>query len=144
MCQKRLGWVPLPASSAETGPVFAVQDPTPFADGRDYCILRNDWPYGAFSADITHLIVWLKPRILVEPETGLMTDESKALAAEFVKNTFVETLKKHDSQGAEERVLWFKNWTALQSVRGLEHIHILVRNVSDELVSLWTGEKTTN
>ena len=68
-----------------------------------------------------------------------MTNESKALAEEFVNRTFVEILKE-EGPGAEARVLWFKNWTALQSVKGLEHIHVLVRNVPDKVVAQWTGE----
>lgn len=139
MCQKRLKWDPLPGSVETTGPVFAVQNPTPFADASDFLIQRNDWPYGAFSTDITHLIVWLKPRMAVEEETGLMTRESKVLAEDFVRRTFVERLKG-EGPGAEERVLWFKNWTALQSVRGLEHIHVLVKDVSEEVVVEWVGE----
>ena len=142
MCQKRLRWDPLPESSAETGPVFAVQNSTPFANPSDYRILPNDWPYGAFSADITHLIVWLKPRIAIEPETGLMTSESKELTECFVKSTFVRRLKEEGDSRAEDRVLWFKNWSALQSVRGLEHIHVLVRNVSDEVVAQWVVRET--
>jgi hypothetical protein len=44
---------------------------------------------------------------------------------EFVDHTFVKGL------GVEglDRVLWFKNWTGLQSVRGVEHVHVLVRDV---------------
>ena len=56
MCQKRVGWDPLP-DSGETGPVFAVQDPIPFANANVLSIQRNDWPYGAFDAEVTHLIV---------------------------------------------------------------------------------------
>lgn len=138
MCQQRLGWDPLPVSSA-TGPVFAVRDPTPFANPSDYRIQRNDWPYGVFGEGITHLIVWLKTRIATDPETGLMISESRALAERFVDQTFVERLKKDDPEAAT-RVLWFKNWTALQSVRGLEHIHVLVRNVSDKVLAEWLNE----
>lgn len=70
------------------------------------------------------MVVWLKVRLSTEPETGLMTGESKALAQEFVKKTFVERLRR-EGAGAGARVLLFKNWTALQSVRGLEYIHVL-------------------
>lgn len=123
-----------------TGPVFTVQDPKPFADPSDYRVERNDWPYGIFGAEITHLVVWLKVRLSVEPETGLMTGESKALAEEFVKEMFVGRLRK-EGPGAEARVLSFQNWTALQSIRGLEHVHVLVRDVSDEVVDEWIGER---
>ncbi|KAL8691014.1 MAG: hypothetical protein Q9218_003668 [Villophora microphyllina] len=139
MCAERLHWTPLPDSSAETGPEFDYCDPKPFADPRDFRILRNDWPYGSFESDITHLIVWSKPRIAIDPKDGLVTPESKDLINAFVDQTFVETLKL-EGLDASERVLWFKNWDALQSVRGLEHIHVLVRDVPDCIVKEWTGE----
>ena len=34
--------------------------------------------------------------------------------------------------------MWFKNWKALQSVPGMEHVHVLVREVPDEIVAEWT------
>jgi len=88
----------------ETGPVFADQDSRPFANSNDYRIERNDWPYEIFGAEITHLVVWLEVKLSTEPETGLMTGKSKALAEEFVKETFVERLRK-EGHGAEARVL---------------------------------------
>ena len=44
-----------------------------------------------------------------------------------------------DLPGEEEKVVWFKNWTALQSVPGMEHVHVLVREVPDHVVAEWTG-----
>lgn len=46
-----------------------------------------------------------------------------------------------EKEDASERVLWCKNWTALQSVRSLEHVHVFVRNVPDEVIVEWTGDK---
>ena len=43
--------------------------------------------------------------------------------------------------GGNDRVLWFRNWTGLQSVRGLEHVHVLVRDASRELLDLWVGDR---
>jgi len=31
-------------------------------------------------------------------------------------------------------VLWFKNWIKLQSVRAVEHAHVLVRGASEEVI----------
>lgn len=103
MCLKRLGWTPLPCVADTAGPVFDVGDSRPFADASNYCVERNDWPYGNFGAEITHLLVWLKVRLSVEPETGLMTGESKALAEKFVKEMFVKSLRR-EGPGAEARV----------------------------------------
>ncbi|KAI4221232.1 MAG: hypothetical protein L6R36_007045 [Xanthoria steineri] len=139
MCAERLRWSPLP--DAETsGPVFDYCDPTPFADPRDFRILRNDWPYGSFGPEITHLIVWSKPRIATDPENGLVTPESRKLIDAFVNRTFVQKLELDGSADAVEKVLWFKNWGALQSVRGLEHIHVLVKDVPEAIIEEWTDE----
>lgn len=69
MCAERLRWTPL-LDAKTSGPVFDHCDPTPFADPRDFRILRNDWPYGSFGPDITHLIVWSKSRIALDLENG--------------------------------------------------------------------------
>lgn len=49
-----------------------------------------------------------------------------------MQKTFVERL-------GEDRVFWFKNWVSLQSVRALEHIHVIVRGATKEDLELWTG-----
>ena len=141
MCAERLRWTPLPSSCAESGPLFHVVNPIPFGHTEDFRILRNDWPYGSFEPDITHLIVWLKPRIPTDPETGLTTPESSQLIDAFVHSTFVKRLEQGSlNTDVPEKVMWFKNWGALQSVRGLEHIHVLVKDVPEKIVEEWTGE----
>jgi hypothetical protein len=37
--------------------------------------------------------------------------------------------------------VWFKNWVQLQSVRALEHIHVLVKDATQADLEFWTGEK---
>ncbi|KAJ6155170.1 hypothetical protein N7470_005736 [Penicillium chermesinum] len=133
ICQRRLRW-PLPDA----------QDPRPFADPEDYRILRNDWPYG-LAPGISHLVVWLKTPIAVKSEEGHLTDESRALIEGFVQSQFVDRLAQ-DKAGrfpdAKSQVLWFKNWVGLQSVRALEHVHILLRDVPDDIITEWTHERT--
>ena len=85
---------------------------------------------------ISHLVVWLKTRLAVEGEEGYLTAESKALVAGFVKKVFEERLSQHGLPG--DRVLWFKNWVGLQSVRGVEHVHVLVRQVPPSILGEWT------
>jgi len=70
--QKRLGWTPSPKSTAESGPLFDYEDPTPFQDPRDFRVMPNDWPYG-LDKGIVHVIVWLKNRLQVEPPRGDLT-----------------------------------------------------------------------
>ena len=123
LLKERLHWVPLPKSEPVA---FAVNNPVPFADGEDFKILRNDWPYG-FEKGIVHICVWLKSRLPVTPDTGdLMPDGRKAVEV-FVREAFTKRLGLE----GKDQVLWFKNSVMLQSVRGLEHIHVLVRDVDE-------------
>ncbi|KAL4897962.1 hypothetical protein BDV59DRAFT_168976 [Aspergillus ambiguus] len=147
ICQCRLHWH-LPdttsaAATADSGPVFPFKNPVPFADPSDYKILRNDWPYG-LTPDIVHLVVWLRTPVAVKESNGDVTDESRALIENFVQSTFVSRLAREKSRFLDPKahVLWFKNWTALQSVRSLEHVHILVRDVPDNIITEWTGESS--
>ena len=141
MCAERLRWTPLPSSCAESGPIFDVVNQTSFESPDDFRILRNDWPYGSLESNITHLIIWSKSRILTDPETELITPRSRQLIDAFVDATFVSRLKQDDAEiDADEMVMWFKNWGALQSVHGLEHIHVLVRNAPEDVLEEWIRE----
>ena len=101
--------------------------------------MYNDWPYG-MTRDITHFVVWLKTRFDVEPTVGDLLPQSRQLIEAFVQHTFVDMLEK--CGGAGDRVMWFRNWTGLQSVRGMDHIHVLVRNVPRNIMDGWTREGT--
>lgn len=120
-------------------PATGCYNQTPFADPRDFRILRNDWPYG-MRPEIVHLVVWIKNYIPVKPHTGEITPESGMMIEKFVKEKFVKRLEEAGFPDAHDRVLWFKNWIALQSVRSLEHVHVLVRDVPDEIIVEWTGD----
>ena len=131
----------LAATIASSGPI-TFNNSRPFADPADYKILRNDWPYG-LDAGISHLVVWLRTRIPVQSEEGHLTDESRAMIDDFVEETFVRRLAEDPKKrfpNPQSQVLWFKNWVGLQSVRALEHVHILVRDVPEEILIEWSGE----
>jgi len=136
VCQERLHWQPLPSSSDESGPIFTCKDERPLASAEDYTILRNDWPYG-ITANITHLVVWLKIRIPVQHPEGYLTPQSRLLIQDFVQKTFIDRLAMDGL--AKDQVQWFKNWVGLQSVRGLDHFHVLVRDVPEHISNEWTG-----
>lgn len=114
---------------------FAPTSPTPFASRDDYCILTNDWPY-AVEQVIVHLVVWTRAPIDTDDSIGDMTPESRRIVDAFVERTFRQRV------GAQN-VLWFKNWAALQSVRSLDHVHVLLRNVDRELINEWTAGVVT-
>ncbi|KAJ4391763.1 hypothetical protein N0V93_005383 [Gnomoniopsis smithogilvyi] len=109
---------------------FTPVSETPFADPSDYRVLINDWPYG-LTPDITHIVVWTRTLIPTDPETGDVTPESRQLIRDFVQRYFADKL------GPGGEVMWFKNWVSLQSVRALEHIHVLVRNVDPATLRQW-------
>jgi hypothetical protein len=130
LLDQRLSWEPI---EDETGALrFDVRNTTPFVDPTDYKILRNDWTY-AFVPGVRHIVVWLKQRLPVDAE-GALSDEGRALVEGFVKSEFrVKAGEKEEGS----KVIWFKNTTNLQSVRSLEHVHVLVRNVEDEVLKQW-------
>lgn len=117
-------------------PPFTPKSSIPFAEPADYQVLLNDWPYG-LEPNITHIVVWTRTLIATDNDKGDMTPESRALVADFVRRYFVDKL----GEQGQDKVLWFKNWVALQSVRALEHIHVLVRDVDDDMLERWTGER---
>ncbi|THC91536.1 hypothetical protein EYZ11_008999 [Aspergillus tanneri] len=131
ICQERLRW-----DQQHSKVIF--KDPTPFASPCDYCIRFNDWPYGV-APGIRHLVVWLKTQLPVQ-EDGNLTAESRARIQTFVSATFVQRLARENHPDApEDRVLWFKNWAALQSVSALEHFHVMVRDAREETLREWIG-----
>lgn len=116
-------------------PPFKPASETPFADPSDYRVLINDWPYG-FVPGITHIVVWSRTPIATDNTVGDLTPDSKRTVAEFIKRYFTDSL----GPGGEDRVIWFKNWVALQSVRTVDHVHVLVRDVEPAVLQEWTKE----
>lgn len=145
ICQRRLQWALPTPDPATSGPLLACKNPVPFADPEDYRILRNDWPYG-LAPGISHLVVWSRTPFAVKSAEGHLADESRELIERFVRDTFVQRLAEDRARfpRPESHVLWFKNWVGLQSVRALEHVHILVRDVPEDILFEWSGEKSTN
>ncbi|KAH7044005.1 hypothetical protein B0J12DRAFT_712276 [Macrophomina phaseolina] len=132
LLKERLQWTPL--GNPETdGFLFECKNRTPFAHPDDYVVLRNDWPYG-LDPGIVHICVWLKTPLELNPEDGDLTDLSRGQVEHFVTKAFREPLgeaTKGDS------VLWFKNWAKLQSVRGIDHVHVLIKDAPPELLQRW-------
>ncbi|KAK3995946.1 hypothetical protein QBC44DRAFT_318807 [Cladorrhinum sp. PSN332] len=116
-------------------PPFIPVSNIPFADPSDHCVLKNDWPYG-FEPGISHIVVWTRTPIATDETVGDMTPESRTIVSDFIKRFFVDRL----GPGGEDKVLWFKNWVALQSVRTVDHVHVLVRDVEPEIIEEWTRE----
>lgn len=116
-------------------PPFIPTSLIPFEDPSDYRVLINDWPYG-IASNMRHIVVWTRTIIETDDTVGDMAPESRRLVTEFVRRFFIDRL----GPGGEDKVLFFKNWVALQSVRALEHIHVIVRDVPQEILDEWTTE----
>lgn len=132
--QERLHWTPRHHMTAEkplNSHSFAHRSSIPFEDPADYQILVNDWPYG-FASGITHLLVWSRTPIAVDAEQGDVTIESRQQIERCVRDFFVKPIAEFEhisDADAAARVVWFKNWVSLQSVRGVDHIHVLLKEV---------------
>lgn len=113
-----------------------------FTHKDDLKIVPNHFPY-YFEDDVMHMCVWTKLRI--EPdETSPIGDISPAtreIIEKYVCKTFV------DGMGIDrENLVWFRNWEALQSVKTISHLHVLVKGMTEtqiELVLYKPGEVLT-
>lgn len=95
---------------------FPTHSPYPYIHPSDYTILPNDWPY-ALEPGVRHLVAWSKHRLPVDND-GALTTEGVNIVEAFITREFRAKGKK---------VLWFRNPRRLQSVRSLEHVHVLVQ-----------------
>jgi len=63
----------------------------------------------------------------------------------FVENFFAKGLAASSGQGdldeGRARVMWFKNWVSLQSVRGIDHVHVLVKDAPTAILEKWLERK---
>jgi Protein of unknown function (DUF3605) len=89
----------------------------------DYQIRLNDHPY-AFTPDICHVVVWSALRF----PSHIGKDERIRIYNQFLETHFDEIPK--------ERIRWFVNWGALQSVPGLEVSRRLGKS-SDHSISMF-------
>jgi hypothetical protein len=82
-------------------------------------------------------MVWMKPRLESDEISGELKTESKSMVQKFVDSTFVQRMERDGLKG--DCVMWFKNIPELQSVSALEHVHIIVRGASTDMLEEWTG-----
>ncbi|KAL2260835.1 hypothetical protein VTK26DRAFT_5047 [Humicola hyalothermophila] len=97
----------------------------PFEFEDDYKILRNDWPYG-IDKRIIHLVVWTKFTLEEDKATKDLTDEARAEIEAFVRRKF--------SRMPPDHVVWFKNWSSIQSVQSVQHFHVMLYDPDPEFV----------
>lgn len=100
-----------------------------YSDDSQIKILLNDFPYD-IASEITHFVVWYRGTVPVTDDKGDISDETRNQMYQYVRRTFVE-----GGQIPETEVLWFRNWLAIQSIKGINHIHVLVRGLTETQVS---------
>jgi hypothetical protein len=125
--KERLQWKP-----AKDGTIQPI-DPDFLGNKLDIKILCNDFPYGV-EEGIIHVVVWSKAKIPIASPDGDITDESRQQIDVYIKKTFEEYLGL-----SRDDILWFKNWAALQSVRALDHFHVLLNRPSKEKLDKLIG-----
>ncbi|KAF2018648.1 hypothetical protein BU24DRAFT_418167 [Aaosphaeria arxii CBS 175.79] len=129
LLQQRLFWEPL----STNGPLrFPLKSETPFDNPEDYKIIKNDWTY-AVTEGIAHIVVWSKKPLPVDSE-GALTAEGWKIVVDFIDREFRQ---KVGEKAVGEKVQWFKNTTNLQSVRSLEHVHVLVKDADEQVLRQW-------
>lgn len=97
----------------------------------DVCILPNHFPY-YFEQDIVHLCVWTKVRIPsdVDSPIGDISTFTREIIEEYIQKTFMKYLDIDRSH-----LVWFRNWEALQSVKAISHVHVIVKGAPADKVS---------
>ena len=108
----------------------------PFTNSSDYKILRNDWPYG-IDIDITHMVIWTRFALELDPVTNNITTSARAAIENFVVKVFCDI-----ERGGLDRnsVIWFKNWGTLKSIEGIEHFHVMLYKAEEDFVNRITQD----
>jgi hypothetical protein len=89
-------------------------------------------------------VLWSKVPFDADRVTGILDPPSQAIVKDFIEREIVQRLVRVEGVSggdARSRILWFKNGEAQQSVRALEHIHILLKDAPQTVLVELTGEK---
>lgn len=119
-------WLPsttdIHMTSADSLKLITYKDPRPFANTEDVYISMNEFPY--FIKEKTlHLLIWVKFPMPPDPtsEIGDIDDNTKAVIDKYIRRNFIEILGIPG-----DKLLWWKNYTVVQSIKTIPHIHVLV------------------
>lgn len=113
---------------------FCKEDDTLFTNSfthKHIKIMRNRFPYD-FTKDLTHLVVFTKFPIPSDPQSviGDISSVTKQAIESFLCHVFVEL---HGINRSD--FVWFKNWSLLQSVPLIPHIHVVIKDASEDKIS---------
>ncbi|KAG7888344.1 hypothetical protein KL925_003527 [Ogataea polymorpha] len=142
-----LHWVPedtpLDTPSRELlDTVVKPEGKCPFANTNDMTIIQNSYPYHLESG-IEHLCVWVKFPLPPDPNSAIgdISPKDKSLIEKYINETFCNWLNI-----PRDHIVWFKNWTKLQSVKSVPHIHVIIKDMDRQALDrvLNTGGKAIN
>lgn len=126
-----LKWLP-PDADIHMPPSEAVklikpEDTRPFCNPHDVCITLNDFPY-YIAGRTLHMLVWVKFPMDPDPASpiGDIDDSMKAIIERYIRATFVE----HAGVNRDD-IIWWKNYAAIQSIKTIPHVHVLVNLDND-------------
>lgn len=108
--------------------VIQLEGTTMFENDQDWKILFNHFPYH-FEEDVTHLCIWSKVPIPADPNSpfGDISPQTRRQVDQFLDRIILLRL------GIDpENMTWFKNWAALQSVKAISHIHVIIKGITKE------------
>ncbi|MDC6271299.1 GIG1 family protein, partial [Acetobacter pasteurianus] len=95
----------------------------------DLKILPNKYPY-YFDKNIAHLCVWSK--LTIPNDVNSTVGDISPLTRRIVDKYLEKTL---GSRGVtKDQFVWFRNWSSLQSVRSISHIHVILRDVDPKVI----------
>ncbi|KAH3671025.1 hypothetical protein OGAPHI_000736 [Ogataea philodendri] len=144
---RELKWVPqdVPLNTPSEQLIEAFVKPADsrmFANEADITIVQNTFPYYV-EPGVQHLCVWVKFPMPPDPQSdkGDISPKDKQLVEKYITNTFCNWLGIPRSD-----LVWFKNWTSLQSVRSIPHIHVIIKDMDQDSLDkvLRTGGKALN
>ncbi|KAH3682375.1 hypothetical protein WICPIJ_006661 [Wickerhamomyces pijperi] len=123
-----LGWVEVDKNYNILSPTAYALKPSSdklFNHPDDIKITMNRFPYN-FTSDITHLLVWTKLPIPNDPSSpiGDISPQTRQIIDTFLEKQFV---RNHGLP--KENILWFRNWSELQSIKQFSHIHVLIKDL---------------
>lgn len=98
-----------------------------FSKKQYYKLTRNDFPYD-FEPDVHHLLIWSKISL---PLYGDASDECKQ---DLETHERIEQFLKINLAPFDVDYCWFVNYSALQSIRKISHVHLLVKTTNKEIV----------
>ncbi|CAD1810017.1 N-acetylglucosamine-induced protein 1 [Candida parapsilosis] len=100
----------------------------------DVKIIYNKFPY-YFEDSVVHLCIWSKLTIPndVNSPVGDISPLTKRIIERYLQKTFIEKGVSPDD------ILWFRNWSSLQSVKSVSHIHVLLHDVDGGLLHKLLG-----